>query len=315
MSLIDEGLGSPGQLASTLEAGIESLSQRQEVSFQLYNRVALSQDGFVFWVAMGVPTNFVGSLHVISDRHQDEDQIIGVNRLVFTSEDEITQFNLVSPGTMWIGSWVLGSTTLQVAFSGRNSYYREASDWHYIGDAVYPAMQSQLLQSVSDLPTQPIVSNSLPIWLGQNQMAPVYPSFLVPDNVVPPYIVAHVEPDQTEALGAFPILAWPGTPTPDTALQPMPSSQLMRDKVRLTLYGLNNQQAIQFFQSLIDYSLNTDAFGFMNSPAIRDDKRGQVEIAALAMKKRIEITASYYQATADAAARRLILSATVTTTP
>ncbi len=41
----------------------------------------------------------------------------------------------------------------------------------------------------------------------------------------------------------------------------------MRDKVRLTLYGLNNQQAIQFFQSLIDYSLNTDAFGFMNSPA------------------------------------------------
>ncbi len=67
MSLIDEGLGSPGQLASTLEAGIESLSQRQQVSFQLYNRVSLTQDGFVFWVATGVPTNFVGSLHVISE--------------------------------------------------------------------------------------------------------------------------------------------------------------------------------------------------------------------------------------------------------
>ena len=42
--------------------------------------------------------------------------------------------------------------------------------------------------------------------------------------------------------------------------------------------------------------------------------RGDDEIAAIAQKKTIEILASYYQSTADAIARRLILSAAVTTT-
>ena len=61
--------------------------------------------------------------------------------------------------------------------------------------------------------------------------------------------------------------------------------------------------------SLIDYSVNTDTFGFCNSPVIVDDKRTQVEISALAMKKHFTISASYYQSTADAIARRLILAA------
>jgi hypothetical protein len=195
--------------------------------------------------------------------------------------------------------------------------YQQAGLWHYRGFAVYPALASQLVESAADLPVGPIVSNSLPIWLAQNAMAPVYPSFLVPDNVVPPYITAHIEPSQTVALQGFPEFIWPGVteggsdPSP---LHDLPSSQLMRDTVRLTMYGFNNQQAIQFYASLIDYSLNTDEFGFCNSPAIRDEKRTQVEIAALAMKKTLEIQASYYQGTADAIARRLILSASVTTT-
>jgi hypothetical protein len=136
----------------------------------------------------------------------------------------------------------------------------------------------------------------------------------VPDNVEPPYVTAHIEPGETTALQAFPTYAWPGAPTPPTALQPMASAQLMRDTVRLTLYGFTNQRAIQFYAALIDYSLNTDDFGFCNSPAIRDEKRMQVEIAALAMKKTLTILASYYQGTADAIARRLILSASITTT-
>ncbi len=158
------------------------------------------------------------------------------------------------------------------------------------------------------------MSNSLPIWLAQNSASPVYPSFLVPPNVVPPYITAHVEPDATMALQGFPRYIWPGEPTPPTALQSMASQQLARDKVRLTLYGFNNQSAIQYFASLIEYSLATDDFGFCNSPVIKDDKRTQREIIALAMKKTIEIDASYYQSTSDAIARRMILSAIVDTT-
>lgn len=231
--------------------------------------------------------------------------------MIVTATGQITVLNAVDPLTMWIGTWTTEGGNLQVAFAERGAFFEQAGLWHYGGFAVYPALASQIVNSAADIPTGPIVSNSLPIWLQQNSVAPVYPSFLVPDNVVPPYTVAHVEPSLTDALGAFPILEWPGNPNPLTALQPMAGSQLLRDRVRLTLYGFTSQQAVQYLQSLIDVSLNTDAFGFCNSPAIRDAKRTQVEIASLAMKKTIEIVASYYLTTADIAARRLILSASL----
>ncbi|MHB1644266.1 MAG: hypothetical protein ACYCS8_16730, partial [Acidithiobacillus sp.] len=70
-----------------------------------------------------------------------------------------------------------------------------------------------------------------------------------------------------------------------------------------------NQQAIQWFSAVTRYSEYTDAFGFMNSPIIQDEKRAQPEIAAIAMKKTLVIEASYYQSAADAIARNLIVSA------
>lgn len=317
MGLISEAKQAPPQLAATLDAGVNTLSADQSIAFQQYTKVTLSEDGMVFWVATGKKADFVGSLHYITDRHQDEDQTLAANRFIFTAQEEVSAFNTVSPTTMWVGAWTVDGETIQIVFADRGSFYQKADQWHYSGYAVYPAMASQLVQSATDLPTGPIVSNSLPIWLGQNTFAPVYPSFLVPDNIQPPYIVAHVEPDATDALGAFPVLGLPGVVQPDSGISPIydfPSSQLMLDIVKLTLYGFNNQKAIQYLQSLIDYSVNTDAFGFCNSPATRDAKRTQAEIASIAMKKTIEIHASYYQSTADALARRYILSAAITIT-
>jgi hypothetical protein len=312
MSLISEAAGAPSQLAATLAAGVAQISSNQSVSFQQYTKSTLPTDGYVFWVATGTSQAFTGSLHVLTDRRQDEDQTIAANKMVFTATEEVSQLNAIAPGTMWVGSWQVDGTTLQVAFSETGANYQQAGLWHYRGFAVYPALASQLVTSEANLPVEPIVSNSLPIWLSQKTFGtttvPVYPSFLVPDNVVPPYIVAHVEPDMTEAP-SFPIYQWPGNPTPPTQLVQMASSQLAKDNVRLILYGFTNQMAIQYLAMLIDYSVNSNSFGFGNTPAIRDDKRPQVEIAALAMKKTINIVAWYYQSTADAIARRLILSA------
>ncbi|SAK53543.1 hypothetical protein AWB78_01336 [Caballeronia calidae] len=317
MSILSEASGAPTQLQAALEIGVEQLSNNQSIPFQQYTKYTFAVDGFVFWVATGTTQMFDGSLHILTDRKQDEDQTLAANQLVFTAEEEVSQLNAIAPDTMWIGTWQTDSATLRVAFSSTGLNYQQAGLWHYRGFAVYPALASQLVASEDDLPSGPIVSNSLPIWLAQNSMAPVYPSFLVPDNIVPPYITAHIEPEETIALGAFPIYRWPGTtrPMPGPApLHDLPSSQLMRDTVRLTMYGFTNESAIQFYVSLMEYSLNTDDFGFCNSPSIRDAKRTQVEIAAIAMKKTLEIHASYYQGTADAIARRLILSASVTTT-
>lgn len=317
-----EVFGQQSQLESALRAGLDSVSRNQVVTFTEYTKSTIPTDGYVFWVSTGSTLKVRGSLHYATQREQDEDQTIGVNHIIFTAEQEVTLFNDIGPSTMWVGSVTVGigtqdSVNLQFAFSSRSSLYFQADLWHYLGDALYAPMASQLIASSSDLPAGPIVSNSLPIWLSQNSYAPVYPSFLVPDNVKPPYVVAHVDPVMTTAIQAFPSYTWPGVTESNSGLSPLhdlPSQQLMRDMVRLTLYGFTNQTAIQFYAALIDYSLNTDAFGFMNSPSIQDDKRVQVELAVLAMKKTITIDASYYQSTADAIARRLILSAAVTTT-
>lgn len=304
MPSIAESLNNQSQLADGLAAGVNTLSLNQTVTFTKYTQSTLPTDGYVFWVNAGSPVTIQGSLHYATDRQQNEDETIDIDRIIFTALEQVDIFNDIAPTTLYIGTF----NGLQFAFSARGSFYKQANLYHYVGNAVYPALASQLINSSADLPIEPIVSNSLPIWLSQNSFAPVYASYLVPANVVPPYITAHVEPALTE-VPSFPIYTWPGTPDPDTALQPMPSTQLAKDHVRLTLYGFNNQTAIQYFSSLIDYSLNTDNFGFGNSPAIRDEKRTQTEMMVIAMKKTIDIEAWYYQGTADAIARRLILQA------
>ncbi len=316
---VNEAVAAAGPLQALLDLGLDGLSKNQQVTFSLYKKFVFIQDGYVFWVNAGNPMTVNGSLHYATDRVQEEDQTIGINTMIFSSEAEITQFNDILPEYMWIAPWIPpgGTSPILIAFSRRGRFYDRAKIWHYSGYAIFPALQSQIIQSEADLPVEPIVSNSLPIWLGQNSLAPVYPSFLVPDNAVPPYIVAHIDPAETICLGSFPVRGWPGNIISGSGSAPLynlPVSQLARDVVRFTFYGFTNQQAIQFYASLMDYSLNTDDFGFCNTPTIRDEKRSQVEIAAIAMKKTMILEASYYQSTSDAIARRLILSAAVTIT-
>ena len=306
MPSIAESLNSQSQLANTLAAATNEISSYQTIEFTQYSQIVLPADGYVFWVNTGVVTSVQGSLHYSTDQQQNEDETLNVNRVIFTALSQIDSFNEAEPTDLFIGTF----EGIRFAFNARGSFYEQANLFHYLGNAVYPALSSQLIDSAADLPTEPIVSNSLPIWLGQNSFAPVYPSFLVPANVVPPYITAHIEPDMTE-VPSFPEYGWPGTtesgsPAP---LHDLPSTQLAKDRVRLTLYGFNNQKAIQYLVSLIEYSMDGNEFGFGNSPAIKDQKRTQSEMNVIAMKKTIDIDAWYFQSTADAIARRLILSA------
>lgn len=307
MPSIAESIGSQSQLASGLAAGVNTLSLSQQITFTQYSQTVLPVDGFVFWVNTGVTTTVQGSLHYSTDQQQNEDETIDINRVIFTALSQIDTFNTAAPNDLFIGTF----EGIRFAFNARGSFYQQANLFHYLGNAVYPALASQLVDNPADIPVEPIVSNSLPIWLSQNSFAPVYPSFLVPANVVPPYVVAHIESDMTE-VPSFPITTWPGTVEPNSGASPLhdlPSTQLAKDHVRLTLYGFNNQTAIQYLVSLIEYSVDSNNFGFGNSPAIKDQKRTQSELNVIAMKKTIDIDAWYFQATADAIARRLILSA------
>jgi len=56
--------------------------------------------------------------------------------------------------------------------------------------------------------------------------------------------------------------------------------------VRITLFGVRNDQALDFVACVNQYSLDYDMFGVMNMPTIRDEKRTQAELNVIAMKKR-----------------------------
>ena len=309
MTSISETVGQQSQLTSALRAGLDAIDRDQTVVFTQYTKTILPADGYVFWVATANTVTVSGSVHYGVDKEQNEDETIAINRVIFTAESQIQQFSNVSPSTIYIGTF----DGLQFAFSQQGDFYQQADLWHYIGNAVYPAMASQLVSSAAGLAAlEPIVSNSLPLWLGWTQFGPVYPSFLVPDNLVPPYIVAHIGEDDTTSLQPLPVYI---APIPITETFYPTASQLMQDKVRLTLYGFNNQQALSYRDYLFNQSLMTDSFGLCGPEyALRDAKRTQREIGVIAQKKTLDLHVSYYQSTVSTIAQNLIASVSETFT-
>ena len=303
MATVDETLANL-PIRDALHAGIQSLSAGETVRFTKYVKRVLPIDGYVFWLA-GENIEIAGSFHYSVGRMQREDETVSINKVVFTTTDEISEFNVVDPQTLWIATF----DGIRFAFSRRGNRYTQAGVNHYEGDAVYSALASQLVQNLYTLSAaEPIVSNSLPAWLTIQTYSPqwlvpynpniiLYPSYLVPANIAPPYGVVHIEPGRTTAIQAAPRLSSNAS-----------HYQLATDHVRVTLYGYTNAQAQDWIDTVNQYSLDTDALGIMNMPIMRDEKRGQMELQAIAMKKTIEIDVSYYQTRINNIARELIAS-------
>ena len=150
-----------------------------------------------------------------------------------------------------------------------------------------------------------MVNNSLPFWLTLNQLFPVYPAMLVPDNMTPPYGVIMIGEDDTTPLQSAVIIDLSGN-----------RWQLVKDTVRVVLYGVRAASALDFVQLVLNYAdSNPTVVGVMNSPIPRDAQRGQVEISALAQKKVISFEISYYQVKVSQIARQLIERATLSVLP
>jgi len=268
-------------LAAVLNTGLRVIDQDQHITFVLYNRVILPYDGYVFWVVdpATAPISVAGSLHYQTDQKQELDKTMAYQNVIFTTQTEISDFNDLQPTQMWLGQY----DDFEFGFSSHANRYEQAGLWHYIGQAVYPEMRTQILNSYQDLPASPVVSNSLPIWIALNNYAPVYPSFLVPENLTPPYIVCDIQQDDTTMLQP---IAWADGDN---------TWQLMRDKVRLITYGLLNRDAQNYLQYLIDSSMD-GSFGIMQSGiTVKDGKRIQSEMNVLAEQKMIELEVSYNQ--------------------
>jgi hypothetical protein len=332
MTSVSESLGNT-PLNAALVAGYEQLSANETITFTQYLRVVLPFDGFVFWVASGIlsasailntaslntvmpnqppsgtaPNTLAvqGSLHYSTQRQQNEDELIDINRVVFTTSTDVDEFNVINQNVMWLASF----GDIRFSFSGRGKLYQQAGLYHYFGDAVYPEMETQIVDNISAFDSMNVVvSNSLPIWLAMNSMAPpfpyppsqyvpLYPSFALPANLQPPYGVVHIRPEDTKAIQSTPIL--------DSLMNRW---QLVMDRVKITFYGLRNFNVMDFLDYVNNLSIQDNApFGLMNMPVARDEKRTQVEMGVLAMKKTIEFEINYYQQRARDVAQQLILT-------
>ena len=310
MPTVAEAVNS-ASLHDPLLQGLSVLSQYQAIPFTQYIRYVLPLDGYIFWLRTKTAI-IQGSLHVAIDKQQREDETIAVNRVVLTTGELIQEFNEIGPNTIWIGE----QAGIKFAFVQQGPFYRAAGLFHYSGDAVYPALESQLVDVGAQLSAATlIVSNSLPAWLTLQSYTPawlvvpnpsvtLYPSFAVPDNLRPPYGAIHIEPAETQPLNLLPIVAAQGA-----------HSQLASDKVRATLYGLTNAEALAWLDLVIQYSYDTDVIGIQDVTPARDEKRTQAELGILAMKKTFNFQVSYLQETLPNVARQLIETVATTYLP
>lgn len=299
---IAENTGS--QLSSVLHSAVETISSSQQITFRLYVRKVLPLDGFVYWVnaailtepeqaKVGLPLTRIisGSLHRQVVTEQSESATGAINNIIFTPLEQADDLNTVNPDAVYFGEY----DGTQFAFSRMESRYTQAGIYHYRGTAILPTMRTQIIEKAEDISDEQILSNSIPIWLSLNQFATVYPSFLSPSNLRPPYIVADVR--ATSPLQSAPHY--------DVRCQHV------ADQVRLTLYGLTNAQALQFVDYVISTALEDEEFGITNVPVVIDGKRSQVEMGVLARQKFVDFDINYYQATALDVAHQLIKKAII----
>jgi hypothetical protein len=317
-------------LAGALAAGLADISQQASITFATYARRVLPLDGYVFWLRTGEFSQS-GMLHHTAERAQNEDDTVTTDQIVFTTTKEVVQLNQASTEILIVGT-IEG---VRYAFRAHGMFAGQAGIWHYTGSSIVASLATQLIDDPGQLkPDTLIVSDSLPAWLSlinytppwlipANPLIPLYPSFLVPDNLSPPFGAVHIDPSRIVAMQAAPVLDTVWVPMRDGFGRPMidghgkpileamtKHTQLVQEAVRVTLYGCDNRSALAFLDLVLRYSVDTDVIGMMNPmPSVRDDKRPWPEGMLIAQKKTIEFSISYNQSTIFNIANHLITEA------
>jgi hypothetical protein len=255
-------------------------------------------------VELPTDVSVMGSFHYASSSEQREDATVDVNDIVFTSLEEIQPFNQVGPHHLYIGTY----QELKFAFSSRARLYEQADLYHYQGKALYTTKVTQVIDDPSQFNPTQYPSDSTPIWISLSSYVPpyptfncpfpLYPSYLVDDNLTPPFGSVHIE--ETQALAMVPYMGSNSA-----------TAHLCRDRVKIHLYGLDNEAASDFLLCVESYSRDWMTLGLASSPSIHDVKDPQSELKIIAKRKEIEFNVNYLQSVARDIARQFILHARV----
>jgi hypothetical protein len=241
-----------------------------------------------------------GSLHYTAVVEQQEDTVVENNQIIFTSPTVVQPFGSLETNELYIGE----RDAFRFAFSSHGSFYEEANLYHYLGESLSPVDTPLIIDDPVGWVPSTTISNSLPLWLVLPGYVPpydeafrcgipLYPSFLVTDNLEPPFGAVHIE--TTTPLGGSPIFG-----------PHLEQDQFSKDVVRVTLYGVDNLGAQTFLAFILQYCCDWHTFGVMNSPVVVDEKRPQPEFKILSQKKVIQFDVSYWQRAARNETRKLI---------
>ncbi|MDM7198722.1 hypothetical protein QUH51_05485 [Citrobacter freundii] len=292
------------ELNASLVQGLEDLSRSASVTFTKYVRKVLPLDGFVFWVKASILANDPGSepdlkdvkgyLHLTTESIQDEEQLYDKNVVTFTAQADIDPFNDIGSEVLYIGEFY----GIKFAFSRRSGLNEPANIYHYTGNAIYPHMLSQIVDSPDDIDlADVVVSNSLPIWLTLSQFMPMYPAKLSLQNLSPPYATVKCS-NTTPIAGSFYLD------------ERQNQYQLVSEDVTISITGLRNANVEDFLRYVHDYTMSDTAeMGVMNIPVVQDERVTQNELNIIAMRKTIKFKVNYYQQRMRNVARKLITSA------
>lgn len=307
-------------IAEAIEANLEVLDLNQEIELTPYSRVVLPLDGYVFWLPKGSKIKVKGALHFMDELVQNEDETIDDATVTFTTRERVVEFAEAPINTIYVGR----QGKFRYSFFRQQGFLQASRHWHYQGRVVTPVMTAQLIDDPSRLdPTQVVVSNSLPLWLALNDyVSPIYggfsnsvmlyPSHVIPPNLEPPYCAVHIPPESTRAEQGVPLISQVIDIVNGEPVTVRQHQQLAADRVRLTVFGLQNLAAQAFFDSILEVMQTAGQMGLKNMPIPADGKRGQAGLQAIAMQKSIEFDISYNQYAAWQTALRTITSASVT---
>lgn len=289
------------ELNAALMQGLDDLSRYEVVPFTKYIRKVLPLDGFVFWVKASVLTDdpdpapdtkdVKGFLHLTTESIQDDEQLYDRNVVTFTAQSDIDPFNDIGGDVLYIGEFF----GIQFSFSRRTGLNESAGLFHYTGEAIFPYMRSQIINSADDIDlSDVVVSSSLPIWLSLNKYMPMYPAMLSLQNLTPPYATVKCSDPIGVAAGAY---------LDDHSSQ----WQLVSEDVTISITGLRNAAAEDFLAYVHQYTMGDGAeMGVMNIPVIQDDRITQNELNIIAMRKTIKFKINYYQQRMRNVARQVI---------
>ena len=313
MPILDELTNAaPSGMSADLRTGIQQLSGDQQFTFTLYQRLVLPADGFVFYApatsvappvtppAAGFSFATNGSLHLTQTTQQERDVNYTRQDVVFTTKTQALDFAAVAEDQLYVLTLPNGSLA---AFNGQRGRYDQAGIWHYAGKALFPFEATQFVATPDAISLGGIiVSNSLPFWLAMSTDGlPVYPDFLSPSNLTPPFV-------SVEIRGTAGIAASPHRDSLNG------QTQLVTETARFTFYGVRNDAVLDFQLALLENSFVGD-YGVMNTPVPVDESRTQSEFGIKAQLKTMDLELNYYQARARDVARKLITSAFITITP